>query len=573
MILLKWLLDFLKFVVREISSMIIKFIFLLVLLVLAFNYFTKNKKAPIEKKSYLKIDLSKEFNETLVQSPFDFNSKGINFYQLLKSIKTSKNDSNIQGIILFLDDNTLSRSQIDELGETLNYFKTSNKPIYSYGAMLDNNSLLLSSYSTKSLMPPSASTAVNITGYNKDIPYFKSLTEKLGIDVNVIHVGDFKTYGENYTRNEMSEENRSDLKRILDKSYSFFVNDLSENLSADSNNLNNIILSGQLMGESSEILKNNHLISSLKYWEDFKKEKEIENITDIGNYFSSLKENINSKNKIALIYADGEINYTASKNPTASTITPDKFISALEKASSDETIKGIVIRVNSPGGSALASDIIYNSIKNVEKPVYISIGSVAASGGYYISTAGKKIFADKNSITGSIGVVSLIPNFKQLTEKVGVNMNDISLGKFADLYSLTTPMTPERKEKIYNSNLKVYHEFLNRVAYGRNLPLEEVEKIAQGKVWLGEEGLNNGLVDSLGGINKTIDSLASDLSLKDDYSVIEIPYEEDLKALFESTLFPIQSIFSLKYFTETKNIKTLIDREEIFFKPLLYMSF
>lgn len=572
MFLISWILSFFKFVIREISSMIIKFAFLIFLIILAFSYFDKNKKTPIAKKSYLKIDLSKEYNETLVQSPFNFNSKNINFYQLLNNIAISKNDSNVEGLIIFLDDNSLSRTQISELGEVLNEFKTSHKPIYSYSAMLDNNSLLLSSYSNEVIMPPAASTAVNITGYNKDIPYFKNLTEKLGIDVTVVHVGDFKTYGENYTRDQMSEENRADLKRVLNKSYSFFVDDLAKNLSLDQNTLNSLVLSGDLMGESSSTLKNNKLISSLKYWEDFKKEREIENITEIENYTPSIKESV-SNQKIAIIYADGEISYTASKNPTSSVITPDKFISALDKASKDDSIKGIVIRVNSPGGSALASDIICNSIKNVEKPVYVSIGSVAASGGYYISTAAKKIFADKNSITGSIGVVSLIPNFKELTDKVGVNVNDISLGKFSDLYSLTAPMTPERREKIYSSNLKVYNEFLNKVAYGRNLPLKDVENIAQGKIWLGEEAINNGLIDSIGGINKTIKTLATDLSINDNYSVVEIPYEEDLKSMFESTLLPIQTLFSLKSLTDSKNIKALIENEDMFFKPILYLSF
>lgn len=572
MFLFKWIFNLFKFIIREIFSMIIKFAFLFIILVLAFNYFTKTKKSPIAKKSYLKIDLAKEFNETLIQSPLNFNSKSITFYQLLNNIDLAKNDSNVQGIVLFLDDNTLNRNQIGELGEALNEFKTSNKPVYSYGAMLDNNSLLVSTYANDSVMPPAASTTVNITGYNKDIPYFKSLTDKLGIDVNVIHVGDFKTYGENYTRSVMSEENRSDLKRILDKSYSFFLKDLSKNRSVEINNLNSLILSGELMGESSEALKKYNLISFLNYWENFKKEKNIENITSIEEYTPSFKPTV-SNNKIAIVYANGEISYTSSKNPTSNVITPDKFISALEKAEEDENIKGIVIRVNSPGGSALASDIIYNSIKNVKKPVYISIGNVAASGGYYISTAAKKIFADKNSITGSIGVVSLIPNVKELTNKLGITMNDVSYGKYSDLYSLTTPMTPERKEKIYNSNLKVYREFLNKVAYGRNLSLEEVEKIAQGKVWLGDEAIKIGLIDSIGGINTTIKSLATDLNINDNYSVTEISYEDDLRTIFESTIFPMQTFFTFRSLTESENIKNLIKNEDIFFKPLLYLSF
>ncbi|MGL5903246.1 MAG: S49 family peptidase, partial [Cetobacterium sp.] len=430
MTIFKYLFKFLKFLIKEISSMIIKIIFFLIIGFLLFNHLTKTKKVAITKKSFLQIDLSKSFNENLVISPLDFNSNNINFYQLLKKIKSSKDDSNVEGLVFLLDNNLLTKNQISELGSTLNEFKTSNKPIYSYGSLIDNNSLLLSSYSTESFMPPSASTSVNITGYSKEIPYFKNLAQKLGIDINVIHVGDFKTYGENYVRSEISEENRLDLKRVLDKSYSYFIQDLSKNLSLDFNFVNDLILNGDLMGESSQSLKKYNMITTLKYWEDFKVVNKIENITNIENYLSSSSSNV-SNNKIAIIYAEGEINYNGSNNLSSESITPDKFISALNTASKDDSIKGIVIRVNSPGGSALASDIIYNSIKKVEKPVYISIGNVAASGGYYISTAGKKIFADKNSITGSIGVVSLIPNFKNLTEKVGVNIKNLYFGKYS----------------------------------------------------------------------------------------------------------------------------------------------
>lgn len=571
MILLQGIYNFLKFVIREISSMLIKFIFFIFLIILAFNYFSKTKKSPVTTKTYLKVDLSKEFKDTFIQSPLSLSPNSLNFYQLLNRVSASKDDDNILGIILFLDGNTLNRTQIGELGECLKKFKATNKPIYSYSAYMDNNTLLLSSYSTESIMPPSESTAVNITGYIKDLPYYKDLTEKLGIEVNVVHVGDFKTYGENYTRSEMSPENRLDLKRILNKGYSFFIEDISKNLSFDIEKFNTLTLSGDLMGESSSILNKNKLITSLAYWENFKKEKKIESLTEIGDY--SLPKERLSKNQIAIIYAEGEINYSSSRNPTSNTITPDKIIPILEKVEKDKNIKGVILRVNSPGGSALASDIIYNSVKKMTKPVYVSIGSVAASGGYYISTAATKIFANKDSITGSIGVVSLIPNFKKLSEKVGVNIEGISLGKFADLYSLTAEMTPERKEKIYNSNLKVYNEFLNKVAYGRNLPLNDVEKIAQGKVWLGEEAINIGLVDSIGGINTTIETLASDLNIQENYSVTEIPYEEDFKSMFESNFFPIQTLLNLRLLDKSDLMKTLIKEDELLFKPILYMSF
>ena len=572
MFILKWIFNFIKFIIREIFSLIIKLGFIVLIIFLAFYYFDKKEKTVVHTKSFLKLDLSKEFNENLVLTPFNLKNDGINFYQLLKKIKLSESDNDIEGIIIFTDNNTLNKPQIAELGKVLDNFKLSNKPIYSYGTIMDNNTLLISSYSTESIMPPSASTMVNVTGYNKELPYYKGLADKLGIDVNVIHVGDFKTYGENYTRENISEENKADLTRILDKIYLSSVKNISNNLKINETNLNELILSGEFMGESSLALKNENLISTLNYWENFKNEKNIKSFTDIEAYSPIDKLPI-SNNKIAIIYADGDISYSPSKGLSSSGITPKKIIDALDKAEKNDNVKGIVIRINSPGGSALASDIIYNSVKNITKPVYISIGSIAASGGYYIASAGNKIFADNNSITGSIGVVSLIPTFNELTNKLGVNFDEITLGKYANLYSLTESMTPERKEKIYSTSLRVYNEFKQKVATGRHLSLEEVEKLAQGKVWLGEEAIHNGLIDSIGGINDTIESLSKDLNISEDYSVIEISYEESLRSMFESSILPFQTLFNFNLFKSSENLKNMIKNEELLFKPILYTNF
>lgn len=570
MFLLRWISTFFKFVIKELFSFTIKLIFLIFLIVVGITFFISKKEIQNPKNVYLTVDLSKDFKDNLVKSPFSFKNKSTNFYQLLNKISLSKADSNVLGIVLYTDRNTLSRTQIVELGEVLKDFKLSNKPIYSYATHIDNNSLLLNSFSTISVMSPSNSTTVNVTGYSRVFPYYKNLSEKLGIDVEVIHVGDFKTYGENFTRDKMSSENKNNLKRILNEIYAFFVIDISKNLSLDWVNFNNLILAGDLMGESSSALKNLNLISQLNYWDDFKKEKKLNNLFEIENY-NFFKIN-NSENKIAIIYLDGEILQFSSKSLSSNDIIPEKVTPLLEKASKDENIKGVVLRINSPGGSALASDLIYNSVKNINKPVYVSIGSVAASGGYYISSAANKIFAEKESITGSIGVVSLIPNFKNLTDKIGVNLEEVSLGKYSDLYSLTIPMSNKNREKIYQSNLKVYDEFLKKVSSGRNLSLDKVKEIAQGKVWTGEEALKNGLVDSIGGINFTIKTLANDLNISKNYEVIEIAYEESFKDVLESNLTSIQSLLFFKNFNTSKIVEDLIKKEELFYKPIMYLK-
>lgn len=568
MFILKFIYRFFKFIFLEICSFFIKFILAIFLLGFIVAIFLKNESNDIEKGSYLTIKLSNEYKENLSITPLDFKELPTTFYGLLRKIEYSKNDSNIDGIILLTDNNKLNRAQIAELGEVLKDFKKSNKKVYSYGANLDNNSFLISTYATESIMPPSASTTVNITGYNATMPYYKNIAEKVGVNFNVIHVGDYKTYGENFTHDHMTPQLKEDLDRVLNGSYNIFVQRVAKNLNMNLDTINSKILNGDLMGESSKSLKNDKLISNLSFYENFKKEKKIEKIVEIEDYEIKTK---NYDNKIAIVYADGEINYNEENGIDSSKIYPEKMITLLKRAEEDKNVKGIVLRVNSPGGSALASDIIYNYIKEMKKPVYISVGNMAASGGYYISSAGKKIFANKESIVGSIGVVSLIPNFEKLSEKVGINFEEVSKGKYSDLYSLTAPMTEEKKEKIYNENLNVYKEFLNVVSTNRKIPLNELETIAQGKIWLGTEGVNNHLVDNIGGINDTIDALAKDLKLEK-YCVVEVAYKEKMDDFFNAKIpfLGKASFFSLE---NLKNMDKEIKNNDLFYKPLMLFFF
>lgn len=568
MFILKFIYRFFKFIFLEICSFFIKFILAIFLLGFIVAIFLKNDSKDIEKGSYLTIKLSNEYKENLSITPLDFKELPTTFYGLLRKIEYSKNDSNIDGIILLTDNNKLNRAQIAELGEVLKDFKKSNKKVYSYGANLDNNSFLISTYATESIMPPSASTTVNITGYNATMPYYKNIAEKVGVNFNVIHVGDYKTYGENFTHDHMTPQLKEDLDRVLNGSYNIFVQRVAKNLNMNLDTINSKILNGDLMGESSKSLKNDKLISNLSFYENFKKEKKIEKIVEIEDYEIKTK---NYDNKIAIVYADGEINYNEENGIDSSKIYPEKMITLLKRAEEDKNVKGIVLRVNSPGGSALASDIIYNYIKEIKKPVYISVGNMAASGGYYISSAGKKIFANKESIVGSIGVVSLIPNFEKLSEKVGINFEEVSKGKYSDLYSLTAPMTEEKKEKIYNENLNVYKEFLNIVSTNRKIPLNELETIAQGKIWLGTEGVNNHLVDNIGGINDTIDALAKDLKLEK-YCVVEVAYKEKMDDFFNAKIpfLGKASFFSLE---NLKNMDKEIKNNDLFYKPLMLFFF
>ncbi len=569
MFILKWIMNFIKFIISEILSLIIKLIFIIFVLVLTISYFGKEEKQILKNNTFLEIDLSKKFLENSIESPLFLDENPTTFFQLINKIEFAKNDNKISGILLLLDGNSLNQTQIYELGDALENFKLSKKSIYSYATSIDNNNFLLNSYVSNSFMPPSAATSVNVTGYNKTLPYFKKLADKFGVNVDVIHVGDFKSYGENYNREYMSKEFKSDLERILKTNYSYFIEEISTNTNSSFKIIDDLVLSGEFMGRSSIDLFNNKFIDKLDYFETLKKQNNIENLLSVENY--QLPKKLSS-NQIALIYADGDIIYDNKLGVTDS-ITPNMLIQNLKIAEENPNIKGIVLRINSPGGSALASDIIYDYIKNMTKPVYVSIGSVAASGGYYIAAAGDKIFANKSSLTGSIGVVSLIPNIEKLTEKIGVNFEEISLGNLSNLYSLTDAMTLNREERIFEANLKVYDEFLAKVSEGRKMDKKEVHNIAQGKIWLGKEALDNGLVDSIGGLQSTINSLASDLKLGNTFVVTEISYKENIKSIFKSYVSPIMFFNSIFKITNNNNLEKIIEEEKKLFLPTTYMIF
>lgn len=562
------------FIVKQIFKLAIDIAVIGVVIVVLFNYFSKKSKpTAIKPNSFVEIDLSSKYGESGVTSPLSFRKTEMGFYNLLKSIDEVNKDESISGILLKIDGNTLGRAKVEELGKKFIEFKKSGKKIYAYGTTIDNTNYSIATYADKIIMPPTSSASVNINGYFKEMPYFKKLSDLVGIKFNVIHVGDYKSYGENYIREDMSAEYRENTTRILNILYENFISKVSINRKIDSNMLNDRVLNGDLMvSEPYNMLKYN-MIDETMYYDDLKKELAVGDIIDIYDYsldHTSIKGS--TKDRVAIIYADGEINYGSDPTGLRNKLTPESFGDDLDVALEDDKIKGIVIRVNSPGGSALASDIIYSKIKNANKPIYISIGEVAASGGYYISAAGKKIYADRESLTGSIGVVSLIPNAEELVKKLDVNMETLEKGKYSSIYSLVNNFTPDDKDKIYAANYKVYSEFLDRVREGRKMNREDVHKIAQGKVWLGQEAVNIGLVDKIGGLEETISALAKDINLST-YDVVEIKKSESLDSIVGSYVYPMTLLKNSKNILNGKTILNDLTKNELLFRPVTYFPY
>lgn len=355
-------------------------------------------------------------------------------------------------------------------------------------------------------------------------------------------MGDFKSYGENYNSDTMSSELKEELTRILDTRYNHFIDNISKNRKINKETLNNDIINGNNINLTPFNARDKNFIDKLEYFDDFLKRLSItnENIIDIYEYYSNNESKItknienksNSNGTIAVIYAEGSILYN-NVNDNSISINPNNIATKLEEAIKIPNLKGIVLRVNSPGGSALASEIIYQSLSKINIPVYVSMSETAASGGYYISMAGNKVFANNSTITGSIGVVSMFPKVSNTQKKYGISSNSISKGKYSDTYDVFTPLANDTKNKIVESMTGTYKEFKSRVSENRKIPDSVLENYAQGKIWLGEEALNIKLVDGIASLDETIKILSKDLNLGDNYNVKSIYSKMDFSETFK----------------------------------------
>jgi len=573
MVVFKLLKNVILFILKEVASFAIRILIVIAILVGLFMKMSgdrEKKVARIKDNSYLELNLSSEVAEKGGMTLFAIEGENINFYNLIKILDSAESDERIRGIILKTDNVALNRAQIEELSDKLSQVKDAGKPVYSFSRVMDNRNYYLAVNASEIIMPPSRGSSVDLKGYYAEARYLKRLTDKVGIKYNVIHVGDYKAFGETYVREDMSPERKADLTRILDTIYNDFVAMVAEKRNLPRTILNRKILDGEFVLADPFKLKEERLIDNLEYYHEFLENRGIENIVTLGEYSKNMESRREAKDKIAVVYAEGNILYSAQRSPKT-IITPENLIKELDMAGDNPDVKGIVLRVDSPGGSALASEVINAKMKEIGKPIYISMGGTAASGGYYISSAGQRIYASRGTVTGSIGVVSIIPNFSEISEKLGVNTEIIQKGKLAGVYSLFNEMTQEERERIYESSLGVYEEFKERVAGGRGIDGEKLESIAGGRVWLGEEAVENGLVDEIGGIEDAIDGMAEYLELKN-YSVIEVRDERPLERFFMNYSY-IRGIYSKIMAVATGDEKAVVEENELLVRPVMYLPY
>jgi len=376
---------------------------------------------------------------------------------------------------------------------------------------------------------------------SSEVLYYKDLQEKTGVKMEVIRHGKYKSAVEPYLANTMSDENRSQIKELLTSLWSSMLTDISSSRNIEISNLNTI--ADSLSGRTPELALQNGLLDGTMYFDEYEnslreklgiKEDTDLNYVDFSDYVQVAAKKTLKKGdkKIAVIYAQGEILYGEGGKDFIGQGIINK---ALLKARENKDVKAIVMRVNSPGGSALVSDIIWREIELTKKikPVVVSFGDVAASGGYYIAAGADKIFAEPTTITGSIGVFGTIPNMNELAANIGINAEQVGTNANSVDYSLFEPITDSFKNQIQEGIEHTYDTFLQRVADGRNMSIEAVDEIAQGRVWSGIDAKGIGLVDEIGNLDAAIEAAAEMVNLEN-YGIRKYPkFKSDFERIIE----------------------------------------
>lgn len=541
--------QFFKFVFATLVGLILFWVvgFFLLAAIVAGVSSSSEKKATIESNSVLKLDLNYAVPEQTVNNPFaafDFQTfkpkKATGLTEICDALKKAATDKNIKGIYIELGVNTNGLATLEVLRDQIKEFKKSGKFVYAYGETVSQKSYYLSTVADKIFLNPSG--GMELTGFGREIMYYKNAFEKAGIEVQDFHCGAFKSAIEPYLRDKMSEPNRAQLMNIYGDVYHHFLTQIATDRKIDTATLNNAI--NNLQGWLPEEAKDLKLIDQTAYYDEVlaaMKEKvgiakkEDLKLIEVAKYVTTLEKNVESGNKIAVVYAEGEI---VGGDGDDGQIGGEKYAKLIRKLRLDDKVKAIVLRVNSPGGSALASDVMWRELvlAKKDKPLVVSFGDVAASGGYFIACMGDRIFAQPNTITGSIGVFGLIPNAKKLlNDKLGITTDKVQVTEHGAMSLGTNPLNEAEKAVIQRSIEKTYREFKLRVAEGRKLDTAYIETIAQGHVWTGNQGIENKLVDEIGGLDAAIKYAATKANLKD-FRTKSYPEEKDWKAQLTESL-------------------------------------
>ena len=494
----------------------------------------KESQPSVPRNAILKVDFSQPVAEQGGEK-FNFNplagsasmASSLSLLNAIRALEVAATDPQVKFVYLKTDGMEMDIAQAEEFRNALLAFRESGKPVISYSQGLSAGNYYMASVADKVIL--NAYGDVMITGMSSQLMYYKDLIDHLGIDIQLIRHGKYKSAGEPYIKSEMSQENKEQYETMLGTIWNVMAEAIAASRDFTAEQFNDWI--DNLAITNAESAKEKGLVDELWYDDqvreyfrtlcDVKKVKDLKYVSLKDYATAKVKPNVRAKEKVAVIYADGQIVMDDKGNGNIG----NNFAREIAKARQDSSIKAVVFRVNSPGGSVQASAAIEREIALLKecKPVVASYGGYAASGGYWISCGADKIFSDKSTLTGSIGVFGLIPSFgKALKKNVHLNVYEVATHKHGSLASGMSPLDPEEEAVMQAQIDATYEDFVSRVAKGRGLTTDAVDAIAQGRVWAGGDAIKIGLVDEWGGLTDAIRYAATMANL-DNYQLVEYP--------------------------------------------------
>lgn len=494
---------------------------------------SEKNEVVVTDKSVLLFDMNQRIHEQGEKNQFamfsDENTYLPGLYDIVKSIEYAKEDDNVEGIVLKLSNTPNGWATLQQLRVALKDFKTSGKFIYAYGEIIPQNAYYVASVADSVFLNPVG--GMELKGFATVLAFFKGTLDKLEVEPEIFYAGKFKSATEPFRKTEMSDENRQQIMAFQEDFWVQFSEAVGERLGNNVDKVNELAKSGAI--EFPKDALENNLVDGLWYSDQvndlLRKRLGVDSDDDIklvsvNSYADKVrKKNSRKDDRIAVLYAEGSI--VDGEANDVYQIASKNMVQTIREIRKNDKVKAVVLRVNSPGGSALASEVILRELQLLQKDkkLIVSMGDVAASGGYYISSHADSIFVMPNTVTGSIGVFAMLFNTQKLmNNKLGITFDEVKNAPYADFPSGIRPMKPDEEQKIQRSIDNIYNTFKTHVAKGRRMTMEQVDEIAQGRVWSGTDAVANGLADGYGDLDRAIASAAKMANI-DDYSIQTYP--------------------------------------------------
>ncbi len=558
-------------------------IFNLVLLFFIIGISATGEEVAVSDNSFLHLDLNRPIVEMTQDNPFAELGQAfggelapVSLKDILQSLENAANDDKIRGVYVDASFVAAGYAQLEEVRNALSRFKESGKPVIAYAEMYSEGGYYVASIADEVILNPAGMLEFN--GLSSEVTFFKGTFEKLNIEPQIFRVGNFKSAVEPFLRKDMSEPSKKQMSELLNSVYGHLLVNVADSRNIPIEELTRI--SSEFLVRTPKDALEYGLVTRLAYYDEvlaIMREKaglsEEADIPTVGlsKYKKSFVAESYQADRIAVIVAEGNI---VSGEGDVESIGSDKFAKEIRRARLDDKIKAIVIRINSPGGSALASDVMWREVKLAKqvKPVIASMSTVAASGGYYMAMACDTIVAQPNTITGSIGIFSIIPDLSGfLDSKLGITFDRVSTGEYSDLYTVTRSLNENEKQIIQNMVEQGYEDFTSKAAEGRNMSIDALLEVASGRVWSGIEAKDKGLVDVLGSFDDAVAIAAQSAGLEEG-KYMEVYYPQ-VKPFFEQLMEDLGSsakvisnkfmfgeaspyVKDLKYIMENKGLQT-----------------